>query len=134
MSVRVERLDAGPALVWGGGALGYRATEELAAARSGLLADGIRHVAVDLTQATPVDDAAVGVLYEALRRVRAVGGAVSLAVADESLGRVLSVMGLDRAFRITTNARDAVALVCPGGRADGRRAADALVDWPAEGR
>jgi anti-anti-sigma factor len=134
MSVHVERLDDGPALVRVGGPLDYPSTEELAAALSGLLAGGTRYVAVDLTDATPIDDAAVGVLYDALRRVRAAGGAVSLAVRDEGLDRVLSVMGLDRAFRIAANARDAVALVCPGGRADAQRAANALVDWPAEGR
>jgi anti-anti-sigma factor len=112
MGVSVERRGGdGPALVRLDGPLDYPATEELQAALTSLVDGGVRHVAVDLTQASPLDDAAVGVLYETLRRVRVTGGAVALAVSDDRLSQVLAVMGLDRTFRLATTGEDALLLL-----------------------
>jgi anti-anti-sigma factor len=110
MGLVVER-GAGRALVRLDGPLDYPATEELEAELASLLDLGIRNLAIDLTAATAVDDAAVGVLYDALRRARASGGAIALALADDRLGHVLAVMGLDRTFRLAGSAEEALRLL-----------------------
>jgi anti-anti-sigma factor len=140
MGLSVERRGDGPALVRLDGPLDYPATEELDEALAALVDGGVHRVAIDLTRAVPLDDAAVGVLYDTLRRVRAAGGAVALAVVDPRLSQVLSVMGLDRAFRMAATAEDALLLLgavpapAPGPAAGSGEVAGALVDWPAEGR
>jgi anti-anti-sigma factor len=140
MGLAVERRGDGPALVRLDGPLDYPATEELEQALSALVDGGVHRVAVDLTAAAPLDDAAVGVLYHTLRRVRAAGGAVALAVTDDRLNQVLSVMGLDRTFRLAATAEDALLLLgaapapVPPPAARSGEVPGALVDWPAEGR
>jgi anti-anti-sigma factor len=133
MRLAVER-GAGRALVRLDGPLDYPATEELEAELTGLLDLGIRNLAVDLTGATAVDDAAVGVLYEALRRARASGGQVALALVDERLVEVLAVMGLDRAFRLAASGEEALQLLPEDLGGGAGPVPGSLVDWPAEGR
>jgi anti-sigma B factor antagonist len=133
MGLSVER-DGARALVRLDGPLDYPATEELEARLAGLLDVGIRHVAVDLTAVTAVDDAAVGVLYDALRRARAGRGAITLALTDDRLARVLQVMGLDRAFPLASSGEEALRLLPQSAGGGEGSVSGSLVDWPAEGR
>jgi anti-anti-sigma factor len=133
MGLSVER-GAGRALVRLDGPLDYPATEELELEVAGLQDLGFRNLAIDLTAATAVDDAAVGVLYDALRRARANGGAIALALVDDRLGHVLQVMGLDRAFRLAATGEEALRLLPDSVEGGAGPASGSLVDWPAEGR
>ncbi len=132
MGLSVERAGV-RALVRLDGPLDYPATEELEAELTGLLDLGVRNLAIDLTAATAVDDAAVGVLYDALRRVRAGGGAIALALVDDRLGHVLQVMGLDRAFRLAASGEEALRLLPDETEGAAGPAAGSLVNWPRRG-
>lgn len=111
MSVAVERLGGDRALVSVSAPLDYHLTQRLDESLTELLAEGVLNLAVDLSDATPVDDGAVGVLFDALRQVRPAGGMLALAVPDERLREVLGVMGLDRVFRVTPSREQARSLV-----------------------
>jgi anti-anti-sigma factor len=111
MSVAVERLDEHAVLVSVAAPLDYEVTQRLDETLRQVAADGVLRVAIDLSQATPMDDAAIGVLFRALRTLRPAGGVVALAVPDAKLRTALGVMGLDRVFRVTETRQDACALV-----------------------
>jgi anti-anti-sigma factor len=116
MSIKIERVASGGALVTVAATLDYPATEELAGALEELLDEGVRSLVIDLSQAAPVDDAAIGVLFEALRAVRPLGGGVALVVTDPALRGALTVMGLERTFRVRETlaaARSAVGAGAP---------------------
>ena len=63
-----------------------------------LLDAGVDRLVVDLSAVTFIDSTALGVLIGGVRRVRAVGGAMTLVVTSRPVQRVLSITGLDRVF------------------------------------
>jgi anti-sigma B factor antagonist len=113
MSVAVDRLAPDAALVEIDGPLDYDETGALDSVLGDVVAGGAMRIAIDLTHATPLDDAAVGVLFDALRRVQPRGGTVVLVVGDRRLSRTLEIMGLDRVFRVCDTADEARRLVAP---------------------
>jgi anti-sigma B factor antagonist len=111
VSIEVERFGGDGALVRPEAALDYAAAGDLDDVLTGLVEGGVRRLAVDLTAAAPLDDAAIGVLFRAVRTLRPRGGAVALAVSDPRLAEALSVMGLDRMFRVTATFQAALEAV-----------------------
>lgn len=63
-----------------------------------LLDAGVDKLVIDLSAVTFIDSTALGVLIGGVRRVRAVGGAMTLVVTSRPVERVLSITGLDRVF------------------------------------
>ena len=69
-----------------------------------------RRVVVDLTAASFVDAATLGVLLRAQRRLDAAGGELILVCNDRHLLRILRLTLLDRAFTIYEHRADAMRL------------------------
>jgi anti-sigma B factor antagonist len=64
------------------------------------LAEGCRHVVVDLGGATFIDSTGLGVVFAARRRVLALGGSFVVATDDARIMRVFEIAGLDRRIHI----------------------------------
>jgi anti-anti-sigma factor len=109
VSLTAARIGDDGALVVIEGALDYHATEELGVLLGQLADDGVAHIAIDLEHASPVDDAAIGVLFRALRAVRDAGGALALGAPEPRLRAALATMGVDRVLRVTDSRADALA-------------------------
>jgi len=73
------------------------------------IADGHRHLVLDLTGVDYVDSFGLGVLIGALKRVRLLGGDLRLAVTEPRVRRVLELCDLDRVFTLHTDTGGAVS-------------------------
>ena len=62
------------------------------------VAAGVEHVVVDLTEATFIDSSSLGVLIGAQRRLKAHGGRLVVACADEGIVKTFRITGLDGVF------------------------------------
>jgi anti-anti-sigma regulatory factor len=111
VSIVAERLAAGGALVRVLAPLGYDAVVELDATLRELAAEGVDRYAIDLSEALPLDDDAIGVLYRAAIAVRPRGGIVALGVPDEVLRETLATMGLDRVLQLREDVAGALSAV-----------------------
>lgn len=65
-----------------------------------VIADGARHVVVDLAETTFIDTTTLGVLVGAVKRLRPNGGELSLVCADRNITKIFGITGLDRVFPI----------------------------------
>jgi anti-sigma B factor antagonist len=78
-----------------------------------LVESGARRVVVDLGRVEFLDSTGLGVLVGALKRLRGVGGELSLVCAQERLLKIFRITGLDRVFTLhgsvdaATNGADA---------------------------
>jgi anti-anti-sigma factor len=118
MSLTAARTGDDGALVVVDGPLDYHATEELAELLGGLLEDGAVRIAIDLVRATPIDDAAIGVLFRGLLGARDAGGSLAIGTPEERLRDALATMGVDRVLRVTESREGALAalgLTAPDG-------------------
>jgi anti-sigma B factor antagonist len=61
---------------------------------------GARLVVVDLTQVEFLDSSGLGVLVGALKRLRTVGGDLSLVCSQEKLLKIFRITALDRVFTL----------------------------------
>jgi anti-sigma B factor antagonist len=65
-----------------------------------LVESGARRVVVDLGRVEFLDSTGLGVLVGALKRLRGVGGELSLVCAQERLLKIFRITGLDRVFTL----------------------------------
>ena len=108
MTLTAARVGQDGALVVVDGALDYHATEELGDLLAELSEGGASRIAIDLERASPVDDAAIGVLFRALRAARDAGGALAIGAPELRLRDALATMGVDRVLYLTENRADAL--------------------------
>ena len=71
------------------------------------IAQGARHVIVDLTRARSVDSTGLGVLVSGAKRARK--GSLSIVCSNESMTHVFAMVGLDRIFTMFTSRAAALA-------------------------
>jgi anti-sigma B factor antagonist len=64
------------------------------------IATGADRVIVDLTETTFIDSSSLGVLIGAHRRLKARGGRLIVACADESIVKTFRITGLDGVFQL----------------------------------
>jgi anti-sigma B factor antagonist len=77
-----------------------------------VIADGARHVVVDLTATTFIDSTALGVLLRGVERLREKSdGRLSVACTDPNIYKVFEVTGLDRIFSVYSSREEALAQV-----------------------
>jgi anti-sigma B factor antagonist len=108
MTLTSARVGDDGALVVVDGALDYHATEELGELLGQLSDDGAARIAIDLERAAPVDDAAIGILFRALRAARDAGGALAVGAPEPRLRDALATMGVDRVLRVADSRADAL--------------------------
>jgi anti-anti-sigma factor len=111
VGVTLERPAPRVALLTVDGALDHHTVEELEAALGEAVGGGAVGLVVDLSEASPVDDGAPGLLVRAVRVVRPEGGAVAVVTADEALLGVFATMGLDRVLRVERDREAALSLI-----------------------
>jgi anti-sigma B factor antagonist len=73
----------------------------------GLATGGPRTVVVDLTGVSFIDSTGLGVLVSALKRLRAEGGDLRLAVDRPQIAKVLEITGLDTVFLVAPTVEEA---------------------------
>jgi len=73
------------------------------------VAEGARHIIVDLSETTFIDSTALGVLVGGVRRLREKDGNLSLVCTDKNVTRIFEITGLDRVFQISASREDALA-------------------------
>ncbi len=75
-----------------------------------VIAQGVRHVIVDLTQATSLDSTGLGVLVSGAKQAR--HGSLSIVCPNEAMTNVFALVGLDRVFAMFTTRAAAIAAAC----------------------
>lgn len=72
------------------------------------IAQGARHVIVDLGATTFIDSTALGVLVGGVKRLRPSGGRLTLVCDDPDITKIFRITGLDRVFTIHPTREEAV--------------------------
>lgn len=65
------------------------------------IVEGRRQIVIDMTQVSFLDSAGLGVLIGALRRLRSLGGDLTLAGCARPTLKLLRITGLDSVFRLS---------------------------------
>jgi anti-sigma B factor antagonist len=76
-----------------------------------VIAEGARHVVIDLAATTFIDSTALGVLLRGVQRLRTSDGNLSVACSDANICKVFEVTGLDRVFSVYPSREEALARV-----------------------
>jgi anti-sigma B factor antagonist len=97
-SVSSERLAGTLGLIVLGGEVDIYTAPRFRECMIELLDSGVERLVIDLSGVTFIDSTALGVLIGGVRRVRGVGGAMTLVATSRPVERVLSITGLDRVF------------------------------------
>jgi len=101
-------LDAQTHVVEVAGQVDLYAAPGLKEATWRVLDQGKTRVIIDLSQVTFMDSTGLGVLIGALKRLRAVRGALALIVTDYDIERLFEMTGLDGMFAIYRTRDEAV--------------------------
>src|SRR5215471_19113708 len=117
------RTVAGYLVLEVGGEIDVYTAPQLRARLISLVEDGARRVVVDLGRVEFLDSTGLGVLVGALKRLRGVGGELSLVCGQERLLKIFRITGLDRVFTLYPTVAGATA-----GSSDGAAAGSAAAD------
>jgi anti-sigma B factor antagonist len=77
------------------------------------VAEGARHVVVDLSETTFIDSTTLGVLVGGVRRLREHDGDLSLVCSDRNISKIFEITGLDKVFTIAASRDKALARLSP---------------------
>ena len=86
----------------------YPLLADFSAAVAGLVADGSRHVLIDLTPVTYVDSATIGCFMDLYRQVHAGGGQLKLSGVQKRVHTMLTMAGAQNFIDIHTDEPDAI--------------------------
>ena len=101
LDITTEEAGAGVAVVALAGEIDLYTCPEFKQELLRVIADGASLVVVDLTGTTFIDSTALGVLVQAVQRLRETdGGRFGLVVTDENIRRIFEMTGLERVFPI----------------------------------
>jgi len=73
------------------------------------VAEGARHVVVDLSETTFIDSTTLGVLVGGVRRLHENDGDLSLVCSDRNINKIFEITGLDKVFTIASSRDEALA-------------------------
>lgn len=73
------------------------------------VAEGARHVVVDLSSTTFIDSTTLGVLVGGVRRLCEHDGELSLVCSDRNITKIFEITGLDKVFAIAASRDEALA-------------------------
>lgn len=82
-----------------------------------VIEEGKKHVVVDLSKATFIDSTTLGVLVGGVKRLRPLGGSLTLVCTDANICKIFEITGLDRVFSIHETRDDALSTAASGGAA-----------------
>jgi anti-sigma B factor antagonist len=98
--VEVTTAAGGTAVVAVQGEADLHTAQELRAAINDAIDDGATSLVVDLSETTFIDSMTLGVLLGAVKRLRPVGGQVSVVCTDSNIRRIFEITLLDRIFAL----------------------------------
>ncbi len=98
--VDVTTVPGGIAVVAVEGEADLHTAQELRAAINDAIDEGATSLVVDLSDATFIDSMTLGVLLGAVKRLRPVGGQVSVVCTDVNIRRIFEITLLDRVFAL----------------------------------
>lgn len=107
--ITIDRRSTAAAVVAVAGDLDLAAAPQLRTHLVELVDAGAREVVVDLTETTFLDSTSLGALVGGVKRLRSVGGELSLVCTDRSLVRIFEITGLDRVFSLHRTLEEALA-------------------------
>jgi len=73
-----------------------------------VLEEGARHMVVDLSRVGFIDSTGLGILVDALKRLRRSGGTLSLVVTDYDIERLFELSGLKSSFQMYRSREEAL--------------------------
>ena len=109
-----ERLDGGVFVIALSGEVDLYTAPEFKQQLLEAVADGARHVIVDLSETTFIDSTTLGVLVGGVRRLREKNGDLSLVCSDRNVTKIFEITGLNQVFSIAPNRDEALARVASG--------------------
>ena len=112
-----EEIDAETHVIELGGEVDLYTAPEFKERLVQVIEDGKKQLVVDLSKATFIDSTTLGVLVGGVKRLRPVGGSLSLVCTDQNITKIFEITGLDRVFPIHTSREEALA--DRGGAAEG---------------
>jgi anti-sigma B factor antagonist len=90
------------------GAINVYSASAVGEAIQSLIAEGVKHIVIDLTSVDAMDSSGLGTLVGNARSMASAGGSISLVGMTGRLRRMLSVTNLDRYFSIRDDAQEAL--------------------------
>jgi anti-sigma B factor antagonist len=73
------------------------------------IAQGAKHVVVDLTDTTFIDSTTLGVLVGGVKRLRPEGGQLSIVCSDRNITKIFEITGLNKVFPMHADRTEALA-------------------------
>lgn len=106
----IHHWEAGPKahVVAASGEIDLHAAPALRETLTHLCELGRVHLVIDMAEATFIDSTAVGVLVGHLRRVREVGGSLTVVSANDNVRRTFEIAGMEREIEVHGKVPDAV--------------------------
>jgi anti-sigma B factor antagonist len=104
-----EEIDAETHVIELGGEVDLYTAPEFKERLVQVIEDGKKQLVVDLSKATFIDSTTLGVLVGGVKRLRPVGGSLSLVCTDQNITKILEITGLDRVFPIHKSRDEALA-------------------------
>jgi anti-anti-sigma factor len=110
LGYEIRRWEDGPRahLIVASGELDLNAGPAMRQTLAALAAAGRKHLVIDMSGATFVDSAMIGVLAAHVRQARGAGGSLTVACSNENVLRTLRIAGLEREVQIVAALSDAV--------------------------
>jgi anti-sigma B factor antagonist len=98
------------------GELDYAASPQLKQHVAEHIQAGIKHLVVDLSEASFIDSTAIGVLVGTVKRLRdATGGSLAVVCANENVIKILEIAGVDALIAVYTTREDALSALAWAG-------------------
>ena len=108
LTVRVAKLDEHTRLVALAGELDLYSADAFRGALDAALDDGATRLVIDLGEVDFIDSVALGVLANAMKRLRALGGGLAVISSNQQIVRVFEITGLDRLVVIAPSLSEAL--------------------------
>jgi anti-sigma B factor antagonist len=108
LTVRSARLDAQTSLVALAGELDLYSADAFRNALDEALDEGATRLAIDLTSVDFIDSVALGVLANAMKRLRNAGGGLAVISGNPQIVRVFEITGLDRMLVLAPSLNEAL--------------------------
>ena len=106
-----ESIDAETHVIELGGEVDLYTAPEFKERLVQVIEDGKKQLVVDLSKATFIDSTTLGVLVGGVKRLRPVGGSLSLVCTDQNITKIFEITGLDRVFPIHGSRDEALTAV-----------------------
>lgn len=108
LTVRSARIDAQTYVLALAGELDLYSADAFRTALDAALEDGATRLAIDLTAVDFIDSVALGVLANAMKRLRTAGGGLAVISGNPQIIRVFEITGLDRMLVLAPSLNEAL--------------------------